>query len=900
MNSPSSAPSSQLQRSATGAEASDEVCLIIESPIAGAGVQPATVGVPFPRGLLDRTSRLALFDPVGAAVGLQARPSARWPDGSVQWALLDFLVERPPVGEAEWRLVIGDEDEPERAAASPPSAVVSIKETAEALIVETGAARFHLDRRRLGPINQVEIGGRRLLDEALVATILTDDGGRVRSPRIERAQVEEGGPVRATIRFEGSFRGRGRPCRFEARVSLFAGTALARVELAIHNPRRARHRGGLWDLGDPNALLFHDLSLALGLRDAGPFEVRWTEAPGQPARRTDAAFEIHQESSGGKNWKSRNHINRTGEIPPRFRGHRAKAGDQEWGGRRASPIVELRSPSARVAAAVPEFWQQFPKAITADDRTLRLHLFPRQSSGGFELQGGERKTHVAWLDFGAGGSSAIDALAWVHRPALVRCRPEWHVEAEVIPSLSSTSAAGATPLDDYLAALLDGPNGLDARRETVDEYGWRHYGDLHADHEAAYYDGPKPIISHYNNQYDAVLGLLTQYLRSGDRRWFHHADALARHVMDIDIYQTTEDKPAYNGGLFWHTDHYRDAATATHRAYSQANKRDPRHDYGGGPSNEHNYAAGLALFHHLTGSPQARATVLGLADWVIAMDDGAATPFGLIDDGPTGLASQTAFTDFHGPGRGVGNSINVLLDAWLMTDDRRYADFAERLIRRAVHPNMNIDELDLLNVEARWSYTVFLVALARYLTLKRERGELDLMFEYGKACLTAFGVWMVENEQPYFDAPEKLEYPTETWAAQDLRKANAARLAAEWVDEPLRGRLLKWGEALADRAWSDLLGFESRHVIRAMVIVMTEGTRDLRLRAVDIPPPPPPPDDVPDFGSPERFLPQKARVVQLLKSPAGQALALSRLARLSRWRRYFARRRPFAPRGAKP
>ena len=81
---------------------------------------------------------------------------------------------------------------------------------------------------------------------------------------------------------------------------------------------------------------------------------------------------------------------------------------------------------------------------------------------------------------------------------------------------------------------------------------------------------------------------------SGDVRWYQLMRDLARHVIDIDIYHTQEDRPAYNGGLFWHTDHYTDAATATHRSYSRAN-RDTQGGsrYGGGPSNEHNYTTGL-------------------------------------------------------------------------------------------------------------------------------------------------------------------------------------------------------------------------------------------------------------------------------------------------------------------
>lgn len=45
-------------------------------------------------------------------------------------------------------------------------------------------------------------------------------------------------------------------------------------------------------------------------------------------------------------------------------------------------------------------------------------------------------------------------------------------------------------------------------------------------------------------------------------------DELARHLVDIDIYHTDQDEPRFNGGLFWRTEHYTDAETATHRAYS--------------------------------------------------------------------------------------------------------------------------------------------------------------------------------------------------------------------------------------------------------------------------------------------------------------------------------------------
>jgi hypothetical protein len=439
-----------------------------------------------------------------------------------------------------------------------------------------------------------------------------------------------------------------------------------------------------------------------------------------------------------------------------------------------------------------------------------------------------------------------------------------------------------------LSKAVAGPNSLLARREVIDEYGWRHYGEVYADHEAAYYDGPPPVVSHYNNQYDVIHGTLLQYLRTGDARWFDLLDPLARHVRDIDVYHTTRDRAAYSGGLFWHTDHYRDAATATHRGYSRANRR-PGHAYGGGPSNEHNYTTGLLHYYFVTGDPGARAAVLGLADWVLAMDDGRRNVLGLLDDGPSGLASGTRNPAYHGPGRGAGNSVNALLDAWLLTGRPHYLAYAEALIRRCVHPADGVVRHDLLDIEERWSYTVFFVVLARYLDLKAEASEEDGMFRYARASLLRYAAWMAEHEEPYFDHPEKLEYPTETWAAQELRKANVFRLAARHAPEPLHGRLLRRGAAFAERAWRDLLRFESCGVARSLALVLTEGTRDAALRSGTPPPAAPVADEA--FPPPELFTPQRQRVRARLKTPGGLVRALLRLVSVSNWRRFLAARR---------
>src|SRR5262249_45718032 len=141
-------------------------------------------------------------------------------------------------------------------------------------------------------------------------------------------------------------------------------------------------------------------------------------------------------------------------------------------------------------------------------------------------------------------------------------------------------------------------------------------------------------------------------------------------------------------------------------------------------------------------------------------------------------------------------------------------------------------------------------------------------------------------EVPYFDHPEKLEYPTETWAAQEFRKAHVLRLAAEHDDEPRRTQLLRRGEELADRAWTDLERFPSRTGARALAIMMTGGLHDAGYRGRPAAAAPRP-TQAHDFGQPQPFLAQRRRVVQQLRSPSGLFRAGLASLNPARWWRLF-------------
>jgi hypothetical protein len=757
----------------------------------------------------------------------------------------------------------------------PPEAPVVqvVAEGSGGVRVQTGRAEFHLREAGNFPFVETNVGGFAPINCERTQFAVEDDSGRVYGAHVKQLRMEEAGPIRVAVCVEGELVAAGvEPlAEFVCRMHFFAGSATVRFHLTIRNPRRALHPGGLWDLGDGGSVYLKDAALTLVLpAGQGTSLAHCSPEPGAPFDALPLPLELYQDSSGGENWRSHNHMNRRRVVPNTFRGYRLRGDQQERTGLRATPIVSLERGPASVAAAVPYFWQNFPKAIEATADVLTIRLFPRQYADVHELQGGEQKTHIFFVAFGQDGVTA-EPLAWCRAPLLPHASPEWYCAAEAMPYMLPRSN---DPHADYLRlvdAAIEGDDTFERKREVIDEYGWRHFGDIYGDHEAVFAKGPEPLVSHYNNQYDALAGLAFQFLRSADRRWWPAMNELAWHVIDIDIYHTDRDKAGYNGGLFWHTFHYVDADTATHRTYPRAGKV-----CGGGPANEQNYTTGLMLHHFLTGDEASRQAALGLARWVIDMDDGRLRVFRWLARGDTGVASSSRTPDYQGPGRGSANSVAALLDGHRLTGDPAYLAKAEQLIQRVIHPADDVPARNLLDAENRWFYTMFLQSLGKYLDYKIELGQLDYLYAYARACLLHYARWMAEHEYPYLDRPEILEYPTETWAAQDMRKCEVFHCAALCAAGEERARFLERADYFFQESVTRLSGMKTRTLCRPVVLMLKYGFRHAWFRQHPEASAPAPVRTY-DFGRPAVFVPQKARAMRRAKLIASALAALGLL-----------------------
>ncbi|NTW98817.1 MAG: hypothetical protein HGB35_02595, partial [Geobacteraceae bacterium] len=376
----------------------DKNIVLIESGGVARNGEYVRIGIPFAQGELSGQEELAMLDPHRGLHPVQVAVLKRWHDDSIKWLLLDFAASVPAHGRSAYRLVKA----PDKLTAAAP--VIHITPEHETWLVNTGSATFSVDAKIFRPFSRIVAGGHDIVAPG-EARCIFDPGEEDRMiPVVDAVVVEAEGPLRATLRINGSFGpDKGASPQFFSRLHFFAGSSRVIVEFTLRNPRPARHHGGLWDLGDPGSILFRELALEFPFRAESIEKIVCSPERNVPPHSCYGPSErvsIYQESSGGENWDSPIHRSRNGTVPMTLRGYTMQtANDTVLHGDRATPVVWCGAGESGLAAVMPRFWQEFPKAIEANRSGLKIALFPARFPDSHELQGGEQKTTTVYFDF---------------------------------------------------------------------------------------------------------------------------------------------------------------------------------------------------------------------------------------------------------------------------------------------------------------------------------------------------------------------------------------------------------------------------------------------------------------------------------------------------------------------
>jgi hypothetical protein len=141
--------------------------------------------------------------------------------------------------------------------------------------------------------------------------------------------------------------------------------------------------------------------------------------------------------------------------------------------------------------------------------------------------------------------------------------------------------------------------------------------------------------------------------------------------------------------------------------------------------------------------------------------------------------------------------------------------------------------------------------------------------------LLHYARWMAKHEYPYLEKPEKLEYPTETWAAQDMRKSEVFKYAARHASGDERARFLERAEFFFRYSTDTLAGMKTRTLARPVILLLSHGFMQAYFQRHPDVSAPPPDREYRDFGEPEVFVPQKVRAKTRAVLLAGVAAAAS-------------------------
>ena len=533
---------------------------------------PVTFGVPFPRGEVASAGNVRLVDGVDAEVPLQVTRTAVWPDGSLKWGLLDFQTDLAAGRDRTLQLQFGA-----GVTRRAPETPLKVVRRGKGVEVTTGPLRFavrpgrHLfldrvwldERGRFGDRSEMVrgAGGRRSFLDYLHACEDRDvegfcvAGETDRSlVRVDRVTVEEAGPLRVVVAVSGVYQHRHLPeSPAIVRIHAYAGKSFVKV---FHT---------FTYTGSPKQdyLQAMGLGLPVGLKAARTVTV------------------------GGENRARTVDGDQAGVLQESFLHYRVRAQDAGLAeriveeGERAGGWVDLSDGVRGLAVASRYVWQEYPQELRVDRKTgeVTAYLWP-PSVGPLDLRRyadqmflflgettayrefgnqdvpvraqatGLSKTHELLFYFHAGDAGeakVAEVAAAFQQPSLAVAPVDYYRETGVLGMYARLDEAQFPGVEQNLSDIHD--LFMD-HQERSQWYGMLHFGDIQHTYRPRFRTGPdEPYRVRHGWSYDEGrwawtnteglpgLSYFLHFLRTGDRRYFDFAEAEARHVQDVDIFQ---------------------------------------------------------------------------------------------------------------------------------------------------------------------------------------------------------------------------------------------------------------------------------------------------------------------------------------------------------------------------
>lgn len=604
----------------------------------------------------------------------------------VRWVLADVQTHLPASTELDFTVRLAnagtDDSDAGDSGSSFSSPLTVLSDDPQSMVVNTGNARFRIDKQNFAIWQLVEQDSEWLVSKGLSGISVN---GNITNPGVTLTP-EHSGANRLSFLLVGEL---ANGLDFTARLHLFRNLSEFHIEFRLenNNPVEMGEFGqpAAFDLTSGNSIIFDDISLVFSGDGSRDFQVAQNELPVSSGV-YQQNLSLVQTSSGLENWDAL-----MTEAPRQQAGagqQRAQFVLDEQSGNSANQLRGWFRANG-ITLAVRKFWQNYPKAFRAAGNDLFLGLFPGEFAQDHVLRPGEYKTHTLFADF----SASSDANASRAESFLQRPRFSLDIDALAQSRAAGVMASRSWTLgeENSTGLFTDYEQGIDFQMipstrpeyftqepfrslpESIAEfnfYGWSDFGDLPLDFEIS----ADQVAGPYGYKYDGLRGTIYQALRTDEQTWWELAEYGSLHTSDIDVHHTDVDdlsspRGFWEGGIYGHQQHNERGNFNPHRNYMS-------------PHLQTNYSAsGLWLWSMLSGDTLVQQSAEEATQntlWRIMNSD-------YLESDPvcarlSGLQrcdvnnySCNASSDLA-PGRGGSNVYKNGMEAWLATGNPEYLE----------------------------------------------------------------------------------------------------------------------------------------------------------------------------------------------------------------------------------
>ncbi|MBO3099685.1 exo-rhamnogalacturonan lyase family protein [Gelidibacter pelagius] len=546
---------------------------------------PITLGIPFPKGELFSVDNVRMLNSKGKEIVSQTTEVTTWEpaDDSIKWIWVFFFADEA----SNYTLEYGEGIYP----MEPENRIVSSNNMRPTggIVVNTGTLKFNINKKGHGFLDEVYIdknGDKEYSKDELIASapenyrgtfldILDDSGIDLSKAIVNEVFREKGsGPLHTIFRIEGTYKynqSDNNDSPFTLRIHAYAGKSYIKVlHTLTYTGVPDKHKiqeGEYANIATQNTNI---------ISEASTDDIGWTQ-PNDQIAGCGLTFKFHLDKE--VQFSTSTNTDRDLNTTQAYDAFEAPLVDKKMGvlqigpqqkkametststerekgfsatvfngksplvnAERAKGWIDISDKSKGISIGIKNFLQEYPKELEIDPTTNSINAYVWPASiDPMSFERANTKIDSEMLaNFAQGITKTTEFIYYFHTaekieiientmdfvldPPIAHASPKWYTGSKVYGNMAPYS----TKFPEFENALQYKYDWMAFNQEWESWYGMFNYGDM-----KTYYFNDQWYMWN-NNEPTADFSLWTNFMRTGNPKYYHMAESMSKHTMDVD------------------------------------------------------------------------------------------------------------------------------------------------------------------------------------------------------------------------------------------------------------------------------------------------------------------------------------------------------------------------------